>query len=104
MLVPINYTNKYFLIKKIPFFQVFPFTESIHFKSLYTPQIKYHIELGYSVNFTHHVNFGLFCSINDHNNFEKISNFLFPHEKILKPPSNLLPFFWRSQFFVHPYL
>lgn len=68
-----NYTNKYLLIKKIPFFQLFPFTESIHFKSLYTPEIKYHIELGYSVNFTHHINFGLFCSVNDHNNFEKVA-------------------------------
>lgn len=69
----INYTNKYLLIKKIPFFQTFPFTESIHLKSLYTPQIKYHIEMGYSVNFTHHINFGVFCSINDHNNFEKVA-------------------------------
>lgn len=69
----INYTNKYLLIKRIPFFQLFPFTESIHFKSLYTPQVKNHIELGYSVNFTHHINFGLFCSINDNNNFEKVA-------------------------------
>ena len=69
----INYTNKYLLIKKIPFFQAFPFTESVHFKSLYTPQIKHHIEFGYSVNFTHHINFGIFCSVNDHNNFEKVA-------------------------------
>lgn len=61
------------LIKKIPFFQAFPFTESVHFKSLYTPQIKHHIEFGYSVNFTHHINFGIFCSVNDHNNFEKVA-------------------------------
>lgn len=69
----INYTNKYLLIKRIPFFQLFPFTESLHFKSLYTPQIKHHIELGYSVNFTHHINFGIFCSVNNLNKFEKIA-------------------------------
>lgn len=69
----INYTNKYFLIKKIAFFQAFPFTESIHLKALYTPQIKSHFEFGYSVNFTHHINFGLFGSINNHYNFEKVA-------------------------------
>lgn len=69
----LNYTNKYLLIKRIPFFQAFPFTESMHFKTLYTPQIKYHVELGYSVNFTRHINFGVFCSINHNNSFEKIA-------------------------------
>lgn len=61
----LNYKSQYLLLKRIPFFQGIPFTESLHFKWLYTPEKKFYSEFGYSVNATKHINFGLFFSYND---------------------------------------
>jgi hypothetical protein len=62
----INYTNRYILLKRLPFLQGKMFTESLHLKSLYTPDLKPYSEIGYSVNLTQLLNIGVFTS------FEKL--------------------------------
>lgn len=61
----INYTSKYILLKRIPFFQGQPFMETLHLKSLYTPDNKFYTEAGYSINLTRLISFGAFTSFNN---------------------------------------
>jgi len=58
----INYESKYILLKRIPFLQGKMFTESLHLKNLYTPDMKLYTEAGYSLNFTRLLNLGAFVS------------------------------------------
>lgn len=58
----INYTNKYLLLKHLPFLQGKMFTESLHLKGLYTPDLKPYWEAGYSINITRVLNIGVFTS------------------------------------------
>lgn len=57
-----NYTNKYILLKRIPILQGKMFTESLHFRSVYTPLTELYTEAGYSVNLTEAINAGAFVS------------------------------------------
>lgn len=58
----VNYTNKYLLLKRLPFLQGKLFTESLHVKGLYTPDLKPYWEAGYSINITRVLNIGVFTS------------------------------------------
>ncbi|MDR0823661.1 MAG: DUF5686 family protein, partial [Prevotella sp.] len=58
----INYESKYILLKRLPFLQGKMFSESLHLKNLYTPDMKLYTEAGYSVNFTMLLNVGAFVS------------------------------------------
>jgi Outer membrane protein/protective antigen OMA87 len=58
----VNYESKYLLLKYLPFLQGKMFTETIHLKSLYTPDMKLYSEAGYSVNLMRMLNFGTFAS------------------------------------------
>lgn len=58
----LNYESNYILLKRLPFLQGKMFTESIHLKTLYTPEFKPYSELGYSINITNLLNFGVFAS------------------------------------------
>lgn len=58
----INYTNQYLLLKRLPFLQGKMFSETLHLKNLYTPDMKLYTEAGYSINVTHLVNAGAFVS------------------------------------------
>lgn len=58
----INYESKYILLKRLPFLQGKMFSETIHLKNLYTPDMKLYTEAGYSLNFTKLLNVGAFVS------------------------------------------
>lgn len=57
-----NYDSNYLLLKRLPFLQGKMFTESLHLKNLYTPDMKLYSEIGYSINITRLLNFGTFVS------------------------------------------
>lgn len=57
-----NYTDKYILIKRLPFLQGKLFTESLHLRSLFTSKMRPYSEVGYSLNFTKLLNIGIFAS------------------------------------------
>ena len=59
-----NYDSNYLLLKRLPFLQGKMFTESLHLKNLYTPDMRLYSEVGYSINVTHLLNFGAFASFN----------------------------------------
>lgn len=61
----LNYSGKYFLLKRIPFLQRMPFYENIHIKTLFTPDIDSYTEFGYSVSFTRYIGIGTFASFNN---------------------------------------
>jgi len=58
----LNYSGKYVLLKFIPFLQGKPFTENIHIKTLFTPDVDSYVELGYSVSITRNMGIGAFGS------------------------------------------
>jgi len=58
----INYVSQYILLKRLPFLQGKMFSESLHLKSLYTPDMKLYTEGGYSINLQRLVNLGAFVS------------------------------------------
>lgn len=58
----INYTDKYILLKRLPFLQGKLFNESLHLKGLYTPDMKLYTEVGYSLNLFRTINAGVFVS------------------------------------------
>lgn len=58
----LNYSGKYVLLKYIPFLQGKPFTENIHVKTLFTPDIDSYVELGYSISVTRNIGIGSFVS------------------------------------------
>jgi len=60
--VNVNYTDKYLLLKRLSFLQGKLFSESLHLKSLYTPEMNPYSEVGYSLNFTKMMNIGIFAS------------------------------------------
>lgn len=60
-----NYSGKYFLLKRIPFLQGMPFSENIHIKTLFTPNVDSYTELGYSISFTRYIGIGTFASFNN---------------------------------------
>jgi len=61
----LNYSGKYVLLKRLPFLQGKPFFEGLHFKTLYTPDIKFYSEVGYSLNITRLFGIGVFSSFNN---------------------------------------
>lgn len=61
----VNYSSKYILLKRLPFMQGKPFFEGVHFKTLYTPDIKFYSEVGYSLNLTRLFGLGVFSSFNN---------------------------------------
>lgn len=61
----LNYSGKYFLLKRIPFLQRKDFTENIHLKTLFTPDIDLYGELGYSITFNRYIGVGAFMSFNN---------------------------------------
>lgn len=58
----LNYSGKYVCLKYIPFLQGTPFTENIHLKTLFTPEIKSYVETGYSISFNRYFGVGFFTS------------------------------------------
>lgn len=60
-----NYASQYFLLKRLSFLQGKPFFEGLHFKTLYTPDIKFYSEIGYSINITRLFGMGVFSSFNN---------------------------------------
>ncbi len=58
----LNYNSNHILIKRIPYFQGKMFTETLHLKNLYTPDMKLYTEAGYSLNLTPILNIGAFVS------------------------------------------
>lgn len=58
----LNYNSNYLLLKRLPFLQGKMFTESLHLKNLYTPDMKLYTEAGYSINLTRMLNIGAFVS------------------------------------------
>ncbi|WP_197027621.1 DUF5686 family protein [Prevotella sp. 10(H)] len=61
----LNYSGKYVLLKYIPFLQGKPFTENIHIKTLFTPDVDSYAELGYSVSITRRIGIGTYVSLNN---------------------------------------
>lgn len=61
----INYNNNYILLKRLPFLQGKIFTESLHLKNLYTPDMKLYTETGYSINFVESLSLGVFASFKE---------------------------------------
>lgn len=61
----LNYSGKYLLIKRIPFLQGKPFTENLHIKNLFTPDIKSYVEAGYSISFNRYFGIGVFTSFHN---------------------------------------
>lgn len=61
----LNYSGKYLLLKRLSFMQGKPFFEGLHFKTLYTPDIKFYSEVGYSLNVTRLFGIGIFSSFNN---------------------------------------
>lgn len=57
-----NYNSQYLLLKRLPFLQGKMFTESLHLKNLYTPDIKLYTEVGYSINLMKLLSAGIFTS------------------------------------------
>lgn len=60
-----NYSGKYVLLKFIPALQDKPFSESLHLKTLFTPEYDSYIETGYSISFNRYVAFGGFVSFHN---------------------------------------
>jgi len=58
----INYESHYLLLKRLPFLQGKMFTETLHLKNLYTPDMKIYTEMGYSINLMKMLNLGAFAS------------------------------------------
>lgn len=61
----LNYSGKYFLLKRIPFLQGKPFTENLHLKTLFTPDTDSYIETGYSISFNRYFGIGIFSSFHN---------------------------------------
>lgn len=61
----LNYSGKYVLLKFIPFLQGKPFTENLHLKTLFTPEIKSYVEAGYSISFNRYFGIGAFTSFHN---------------------------------------
>lgn len=61
----LNYSGKYFLIKRLPFLQGKPFYENIHLKTLYTPDNNLYNEFGYSLSLTRALGVGTFVSFDN---------------------------------------
>lgn len=61
----LNYSGKYVLLKRMPFLQGKPFTENMHLKTLFTPDIKSYIETGYSLSFNRYFGIGAFTSFHN---------------------------------------
>lgn len=61
----LNYSGKYFLLKRIPFLQGKPFTENLHLKTLFTPHTDSYIETGYSISFNRYFGVGIFSSFHN---------------------------------------
>lgn len=61
----INYNSNYILLKRLPFLQGKIFTESLHMKNLYTPDMKLYTEMGYSINFMESLSLGIFASFRE---------------------------------------
>jgi len=61
----LNYSSKYILLKWLPFMQGKPLFEGLHFKTLYTPEIKFYTEVGYSLNLTRLFGLGVFTSFDN---------------------------------------
>ncbi|MFV0329814.1 MAG: DUF5686 and carboxypeptidase regulatory-like domain-containing protein [Dysgonomonas sp.] len=58
----LNYNSNHILIKRIPYLQGKIFTETLHLKNLYTPDMRLYTEAGYSLNLTPILNIGAFVS------------------------------------------
>lgn len=61
----LNYSGKYLILKWIPFLQGKPFTENLHIKTLFTPDVKSYIETGYSISFNRYFGIGVFNSFHN---------------------------------------
>lgn len=61
----INYSSDYILLKRLPFLQGKIFTETLHLKNLYTPDMKLYSETGYSINFMESLSLGIFASFKE---------------------------------------
>ncbi|MDR2954809.1 MAG: DUF5686 and carboxypeptidase regulatory-like domain-containing protein [Prevotella sp.] len=80
----LNYESKYILLKRLPFLQGKMFSESLHLKNLYTPEMKLYTEAGYSVNLTRLVNIGVFASFKKEKYSDFGFRFLFDWENITR--------------------
>lgn len=62
MNLSLNYSGRYVLFKRLAFFQGNSFSENLHFRTLYIPDIDIYTELGYSVGLTRSIGIGSFVS------------------------------------------
>lgn len=62
----INYDSYKFLLTRIPLLRKYNLKESLHLKTLYTPDYKFYSEIGYSIDYKHLLNIGAYTSF--HNN------------------------------------
>ncbi|MBK5721736.1 hypothetical protein JGH11_12725 [Dysgonomonas sp. Marseille-P4677] len=58
----LNYSGRYVLFKRLSFLQGNSFSENLHFRTLYIPDIEMYSELGYSVGLTRSIGIGSFVS------------------------------------------
>lgn len=61
----LNYSGRYVFFKHIPILQRKPFSENLHLKVLFTPDIKSYVETGYSISFNRYFGFGIFTSFHN---------------------------------------
>jgi len=61
----LNFSDRYLLLKRIRFLQNKPFTESLHFKTLITPDVDSYIETGYSISLNRYFGIGTFLSFHN---------------------------------------
>lgn len=61
----ITYTSRFILLKRIPYLQNKIFTESLHFKNIYTPEMNFYTEAGYSINLSKFLSFGVYSSFDN---------------------------------------
>lgn len=63
-----DYTSQYLLLKRLPMFQGKMFSESLHLKSIYTPDLDFYTEAGYTINITPMITGGVFSSFRNFKN------------------------------------
>ena len=61
----LNYSGRYVLFKRLSFFQGNSFSENLHFRTLYIPDIELYTELGYSVGLTRSIGIGAFVAFHN---------------------------------------
>lgn len=67
----VNYTSAYLFLKRLPFLQRYLFNEAVHFRYLWTPDMKHYTEFGYSLGFNDIGRIGVFVGF-ERNRYEGV--------------------------------